>query len=113
MYCKGAGSLTQWRRRRWSSPWRRAFCRVLHDLRDGGGLLADGHIDADHVLALLVQDGVHSQGGLAGLTVADDQLTLAAADGEHGVDGQNTGLQRLTLTSLRVMTPGALCSMGR
>ena len=33
--------------------------------------------------------------GFAGLAVADDQLTLAAADGEHGVDGQNTGLQRL------------------
>ena len=29
-----------------------------------------------------------------GLAVADDQLTLTAADGEHGVDGQNTGVQR-------------------
>ena len=27
-------------------------------------------------------------------SVADDQLTLTAADGEHGVDSQNTGVQR-------------------
>src|SRR5699024_1433929 len=30
------------------------------------GLLADGHVDADHVFALLVQDGVQGHGGLAG-----------------------------------------------
>ena len=34
-------------------------------------------------------------GGLAGLAVADDELTLAAADGDHGVDGLDAGLQRL------------------
>ena len=33
--------------------------------------------------------------GLAGLAVADDQLALAAADGGHGVDGLDAGLQRL------------------
>ncbi len=57
-------------------------------------LLTDGNIDAQHILVLLVQDGIGGNGGLAGLAVADDQLTLTAADGEHGVDGQNTGLQR-------------------
>ena len=31
--------------------------------------------------------------GLAGLPVADDQLPLAAADGDHGVDGLDAGLQ--------------------
>ena len=41
----------------------------------------------------LVQDGVRGDGGLAGLAVADDQLTLAAADGDHGVDGLDAGLQ--------------------
>ena len=40
---------------------------------------------------LLVQDGIGGNGGLAGLAVADDQLTLATADGEHRVDGQNAG----------------------
>ena len=59
----------------------------LRDLRHGAGLLADGHIDAHHILALLVQDGVDGDGRLAGLAVADDQLTLAPTDGEHGVDG--------------------------
>ena len=38
------------------APW---LLQGVDDLRDGGGLLADGHIDADHALALLVQDGVH------------------------------------------------------
>ena len=33
--------------------------------------------------------------GLAGLAIADDQLALAAADQDHGVDGLDAGLQRL------------------
>ena len=64
----------------------------LRDLRHGAGLLADGHVDADHVLPLLVQDGVDGDGRLTGLAVADDQLALTPSDGEHGVDGQNAGL---------------------
>ena len=32
---------------------------------------------------------------MPGLAVADDQLALAAADGNHRVDGLDTGLQRL------------------
>src|SRR3546814_3363334 len=43
----------------------------------------------------LVDDRVDGDGGLAGLPVADDQLALAAADGGHGVDGLDAGLQRL------------------
>ncbi len=39
------------------------------------------------VLALLVDDRVDGDSRLAGLPVADDQLTLAAADGDHRVDG--------------------------
>ena len=68
------------------------FQRVLNP-GHSGCLLADGHIDADHILSLLVEDRVHRNGGLAGLAVADDQLPLAPADGDHGVDGQDTGLQ--------------------
>ena len=67
----------------------------LHHLGHGAGLLADGHIDADHVLSLLVEDGVQGDGRLAGLPVADNQLPLAPADGEHGVDGQHAGLHGL------------------
>ena len=61
---------------------------------NGRSLLADGHIDAQHASVFLVQDGVRGDGGLAGLTVADDQLTLAAADGEHGIDGEDAGVER-------------------
>ncbi len=61
----------------------------------GGGLLADGDVDADHVLALLVDDGVQGDGRLAGAPVADDELALPAPDGDHGVDGLDPGLQRL------------------
>ena len=45
--------------------------------------------------ALLIDDRVDGDGGLAGLAVADDQLALAAADRDHGVDGLESGLQRL------------------
>ena len=67
----------------------------LADVGNRGGLLADGDIDADHALAALVEDSVDSDGGLTGLTVADDKLALAAADRHHGVDSQQTGLNRL------------------
>ena len=66
----------------------------IDELGDGRALLADGDIDADDVLALLVQNGIRCDDGLAGLAVADDELALAAADGDHGVDGLDAGLQR-------------------
>ena len=67
----------------------------LYHLRDRRSLLADRAVDADYVAALLVQDRVQNDGGLAGLAVADDQLALAAADRNHRVDGLDAGLQRL------------------
>lgn len=62
--------------------------------------MADGDVDAVELLvlvvavvpSLLVQDGVEDDGRLAGLTVTDDQLTLATADGNHGVDRLEAGL---------------------
>ena len=78
--------------------------RVLHravlferadDLRDRRLLLTDRDVDADDVLALLIDDRVDRDRGLAGLAVADDQLALSAADRNHGVDGLESGLQRL------------------
>ncbi len=68
---------------------------AAHQAGHSGGLLADGHVDADDVLALLVDDGVQGDGRLAGAAVADDEFALAAADGDHRVDGFDTGLQRL------------------
>src|SRR5205807_10249928 len=37
--------------------------------------------------------GVDGDGRLARLAVADDQLALAAADGDHGIDGLDARLQ--------------------
>ena len=65
-----------------------------HDLRDGGGALADGAVDAQDVLSALVQDGVDRDGGLAGLAVAQNQLPLAAPDGNERVDDLHACLER-------------------
>ncbi len=88
--------------------------RVFEALDDGGDgalLLADGHVDAFHARGFLVDDGVDDDGRLARLAVADDELALAASDGNHGVNGLDAGLHRLT-DRLAVMTPGAIFSMG-
>ena len=53
---------------------------LAHHVGDGGSFLADGHINAEEVLALLVDDVINSDGGLAGLAVANDQLALATTD---------------------------------
>jgi hypothetical protein len=57
--------------------------------------LAYSDVDADDVLTLLIDDGVEGDGGLAGAAVADDELALPPADGDHGVDGLDARLQRL------------------
>src|SRR5262249_47596548 len=68
---------------------------LLDDVDDGRLLLADGGVEAVNALALLVDDGVERDGGLAGLAVTDDELALAAADGDHRVDRLQARLQRL------------------
>src|SRR6267378_3259038 len=75
----------------------------LDELRHGRALLADRDINAiqlDLLVAggverLLVQDGVERDRGLAGLTVADDQLALAAADRDQRIDRLEAGRHRL------------------
>jgi len=75
---------------------------------DVRALLTDGDVDAvertvtghgallgEFVLLGLGDDGVQRDGGLAGGTVTDNELTLAAANRDHGIDGQNAGLYRL------------------
>ena len=62
--------------------------------RHGRRALADGAIDADDVLALLVEDGVDGDGGLARLPVAQDQFALAASDRDERVNDLQPGLQR-------------------
>ncbi len=65
----------------------------LDDAGDGRTFLADRDIDTKDAEALLIDDRIDGNGGLARLPVADDQLTLAAADGNHGIDGLDAGLQ--------------------
>ena len=47
-----------------------------------------------NALALLVDNGINGDRSLTSLTVTDDQLTLATADRDHGIDCLNTGLKR-------------------
>jgi hypothetical protein len=59
----------------------------------------------------LVEDRVDRDRGLAGLAVADDQLTLAAADRHHAVDRLQAGLHRLA-NRLAIGDAGAMRSIG-
>ena len=68
---------------------------LVEDGRDGRLLLPDGDVEAVNVLALLVDDRVDRDRGLAGLTVVDDELALTAADRDHRVDGLDARLERL------------------
>ena len=63
-----------------------------YQLCNRGCLLADCHVNTDNAFALLVQNRICGYGGLACLTVADNQLPLASADGEHGVNRQDSRL---------------------
>ena len=71
------------------------FFELAHHVGDGRGFLPDRDVDAEQVLALLIDDGVDRHRGFAGLAVADDQLALAAADRHHRVDRLEAGLHRL------------------
>src|SRR5262245_14051118 len=66
----------------------------FHDLRNGRTLLTDCNVAANDVLPFLVDDRVDRNGSLAGLSVADDQLTLAASDRNHRINGFDSRLQR-------------------
>ena len=69
----------------------------LDELRNSGTLLANSDVDTIEFLlliltlvpALLVENGVDGNCSFASLTVTDDELTLAATNGHHGVDGLN------------------------
>jgi hypothetical protein len=79
---------------------RRVFHRaeglqLVDDLSNGRLLLTDGNVHAEHVLSALIDDGVDSNGRLAGLTIADDELALTTTDRNHRVDGLEARLHRL------------------
>ena len=82
----------------------------LGHLDHGRHPLADGDVDADQVLVLVVDDRVDRDRRLPGLAVADDQLALAAADRDHPVDrldpGLHRGVHRLALDHARGLELG-------
>ena len=57
--------------------------------------MADCVVDADDILAALVDDRVDGNGGLAGLPIANDQFALPAANRDHRIDRLESGLQWL------------------
>jgi hypothetical protein len=73
---------------------RTVFVERLRDRDDRGHTLADRHIHGDHAGVLVVDDRVDRDRRLAGLAIADDQLSLAATDGDHRVDGLQPRLHR-------------------
>src|SRR5690606_8475572 len=83
---------------------------VLFEDRNGAGhvgvLLPDGDVNTiertESFLAFVlpvdscvIDDGIDRDGGFAGRAVTNDQLTLAAPDRNHRVNGHDTGLDRL------------------
>ena len=71
--------------------------------RNGRGFLPDRNVHAAYLLGgvtalpvrLLVQNGIDRNRGFTGLTVTDNQLTLATANRDHRVNSFQAGLQRL------------------
>ncbi len=72
---------------------RASFTEVCDNLGHGGRTLADRAIYAEHIFPALVQDGVDRDCRLAGPTVAQDQLPLAASNGDKCIDDLQPGLQ--------------------
>ena len=107
MYCRGAGSeaVAATTMEYSSAPF---SSKTFTNCSDRGALLAYGHINAIKLLALvarrihslLVQDRVEYDGRFAGLTVADDQLALAAADGDQSINRLDAGLHGGLLNAL-------------
>ena len=77
------------------------LAKSVHDARHVRHLLTHRDIDtvdraaAGFVGPALVDDRVDADGGLSGLSVADDEFALAAADRNHRIDGLDAGLERL------------------
>src|ERR1035441_9236075 len=56
---------------------RTLLVEVSHYFSHGGRALANRTVDANHILSALVEDGVDGDGSLAGLSIAENQFSLA------------------------------------
>ncbi len=70
------------------------FVERLRKRHNGRHALADRDVHGHDAGVLVVDDRVDRDRGLAGLPVADDQLSLAAADRDHRVDRLQADLHR-------------------
>src|ERR1022692_515379 len=86
---------------------RAVFVQRLDQLGNSRTLLTNRDIDTLNALAFLIDDGVDRDCGLAGLAIADDQLTLSAANLKHQIDRLDAGLQRF-LNRLALHDAGSL-----
>merc|ERR1719209_522995 len=76
---------------------------VFHGVSVGEPLLSNSNVDTVELLlsvvsvveSLLVDDGINGDGGFASLSVTNDQLTLATANGHKGVNSLDASLHRL------------------
>mmetsp|Transcript_17320 Transcript_17320/g.24659 ORF Transcript_17320/g.24659 Transcript_17320/m.24659 type:complete len:292 (+) Transcript_17320:580-1455(+) len=67
--------------------------KLSYKLGDGGSLLSNTNVDACKGvgLGLLVDNCVNSNGGLSGLTITNDKLTLSKSNGDKGIYGLKAG----------------------
>ena len=79
---------------------RTVFTQCVYDGCYRRAFLTDGYVDTVHrvarfIVGTLVYDSIDGNRSLTRLAVADNQLTLPAADRNHGIDSFQAGLQRL------------------
>mmetsp|Transcript_14062 Transcript_14062/g.32734 ORF Transcript_14062/g.32734 Transcript_14062/m.32734 type:complete len:449 (-) Transcript_14062:207-1553(-) len=72
------------------------FIELSDELGDGRSLLSDTDVDTGEGigLGLLVDNCINGNGGLSGLTITDNQLSLSTSDGNQGIDGLESGKHR-------------------
>src|SRR2546422_11650571 len=66
----------------------------LYHLRYRRAVLANGAINTNEIVAFVVDNSIESDGSFSGLPIANYQLALAAADGNHAVDGLQSSCYR-------------------
>ncbi len=72
--------------------------QLFYDLCYRTGLLTNGNIDAFYIVILLIDNRINGNRRFSRLAISDDQLTLTAADWNHGINDFQAGLNRLMYT---------------
>jgi hypothetical protein len=67
---------------------------VAITLAIGAGPLANGTVNTDHILPLLIEDGIDRDRGFARLAIAHNQFPLPPPHGNQGIHHLHPRLQR-------------------